>query len=448
MKRLLIPLLFASGVALAAEPALPPPVLPPPPLPKAGLLSIPEVPVSELRTYGTGIPLAEFLRITLGEMAHRPYLLTPDAASAGQFVAADLTRFKKRDPLPLVREVLAGLGFGMRDIEGVLFVERRHEADKPKPPQDLYVYQPKHRAVGSLASYFSMFPSLTFSYASGIATRTPLPDAAPTVGGAGPGGDPAAAGSSLSTGATTYSQTNKDPSFLVVKGPAVDLAAFKSFLAQVDIPVPEVVLRAYVFEVRDAENRDSAVSLVLNLLDGKLGVSLGATSSAGDALRLSLPNITLAVNALTGDSRVRLVSSPVLRAADGTTASATIGTDTPTLGSIVSSNGSTQQSVSYQSAGVLLSVSPRILEDSIRLTVSQELSSFVKTDTGLADTPTKLRRAFKSDLIAKNGEALLLGGLSETQQSEAKQGNFLWFGSSSKSSSSSEIVVLLKVERL
>lgn len=446
MKRLLIPLLFASGVALAAEPALPPPVLPPPPLPKAGLLSIPELPVSELRTYGTGIPLAEFLRITLGEMAHRPYVLTPDAASAGQFVAADLTRFKKRDPLPLVREVLAGLGFGMRDIEGVLFVERRHETDKPKPPQDLYVYQPKHRAVGSLASYFSMFPGLTFSYASGIATRTALPDAAPAVGGISPGGDLAA--SSFSTGATTYSQTNKDPSFLVVKGPAAELYSFKAFLAQVDIPVPEVVLRAYVFEVRDSENRDSAVSLVLNLLDGKVGVSLGAASTSGDALRLSLPNVTLAVNALTGDSRVRLVSSPVLRAADGTTASATIGTDTPTLGSIVSSNGSTQQSVSYQSAGVLLSVSPRILEDTIRLTISQELSSFVKTDTGLADTPTKLRRAFKSDVIAKNGEALLLGGLSETQQSEAKQGSFLWFGSSSKSSSSSEIVVLLKVERL
>lgn len=192
------------------------------------------------------------------------------------------------------------------------------------------------------------------------------------------------------------------------------------------------------------------MKLVADLLGGRVGFSLGgaASSTTPDALRLTLPNVSLAVSALAADSRVRLVSSPVLRAADGTTASATIGTSTPTLGAIVSQNGSTQQSVAYQEAGVLLSVSPRVLEDSIRLTISQELSSFVKTDTGLSNTPTKLRRAFKSDVIARDGEALLLGGLTEAQTSDAKQTSFFGLGSASKSTSSSEVVVLLTATRL
>ena len=118
------------------------------------------------------------------------------------------------------------------------------------------------------------------------------------------------------------------------------------------------------------------------------------------------------------------------------------------MGSIVTYSGTSQQSVTYQSAGVLLNISPRILQESIRLLIWQELSSFVKTDTGLATTPTKLRRAFRSDVVARHGEVILLGGLSEFNQSQIKQGGFLGLGSTSKLDSQSEIVVLLQVQRL
>jgi type II secretory pathway component GspD/PulD (secretin) len=385
--------------------------------------------------------LPEFLRITLGELARRPYVLSPDVSSSNLMIAADLTRAKLKDPLPLVRELLLAQGLSMRDVSGVLLIEKSTgDLSKPKAPAEVYIYKPRHRTVGSMSSYFGLFPDLTFSYSSGVSVRSPSPALAAT-GGA------ATQASSVMTGATTFSATDADPSFLVVKGPADSLTVFKSFLADLDVPIPEVMLKAYVFEVRDTSSQDSAVSLLASMLNGKVGFSAGAPV-AGDALRLTLPNLSVAIKSLTADSRVRLVSAPILRAADGTTASATIGTDTPTLGSIVSQNGSTQQSVSYQSAGVLLSVSPRILDDSIRLSISQELSSFVNTDTGLSGTPTKLRRAFKSDVIARSGEALLLGGLSEAQESSGRSKSFRFFGSDSSSTSSSEIVVLIQVERL
>jgi hypothetical protein len=43
---------------------------------------------------------------------------------------------------------------------------------------------------------------------------------------------------------------------------------------------------------------------------------------------------------------------------------------------------------------------------------------------------------------------ILLGGLSEFNQSQIKQGGFLALGSTSKLDSRSEIVVLLQVQRL
>lgn len=434
----LIALFCAASSAFAGPPspvAAPPTlVLPPPP-------SLPSN-AQDLQTFGGGIPLPEFLRITLGDMGHRAYVLAPDAAQSQAFISADFTRVKLKDPVPVVSSVLEGLGLVIHEVSGVLLIERARKAEEAaaKAPSEMFIYHPKHRPVGSLSSYFSLFPDLKFSYSAGLSVRTATPSSTAPVqqGGAVP--------QTMSSGATTFSALDQDPSFLVAQGSAADLAKLKSALAELDVPVPEVMLKAYVFEVRDNSSSDSAVAFMASLLGGKFGVSAGSVT--GDALRLTLPNLSVAIQSLTADSRVRLVSSPTLRASDGTTASATIGTDTPTLGSIVTQNGSSQQSVSYQSAGVILNVSPRILDDSIRLSISQELSSFVNTDTGLTSTPTKLRRAFKSDVVARSGEALLLGGLSEAQETTSKSKSFHWFGADSDSKSSSQIVVLLQVDRL
>jgi type II secretory pathway component GspD/PulD (secretin) len=263
-------------------------------------------------------------------------------------------------------------------------------------------------------------------------------------GAAGPYGAPTYNTPSFSSNAPAIT----DPSLLVVRGPAREIALFQAFMERVDIPVPEVQLRVYVLEVRDSENRNSAVQLLLNLLSGQLTAQVGALPTETNRLFLGGRDISLAISRLTADSRVRLVSSPTLRAADGSTASVTIGTDTPTLGSIVTFSGAVQQSVSYQSAGVLLNVSPHILNDTIRLMIWQELSSFAKTETGLTTTPTKLRRAFRTDVVARNGEVLMLGGLSESTQINNRQRGLFGLGSSSNENSSSEIVVLLQVLRL
>ena len=239
-----------------------------------------------------------------------------------------------------------------------------------------------------------------------------------------------------------------DPSLLVVRGYPRDIELLQAFMEKVDVPVPEVQLRMYVLEVRDQTSRTSAVQLLFNLLSGQITLTAGTGVSESNRLFLGGQDLSAAISRLTNDSRVRLVSSPTLRAADGSTASVTIGTDTPTLGSIVTFSGAVQQSVSYQSAGVLLNVSPHILNDTIRLMIWQELSSFAKTETGLSTTPTKLRRAFRTDVVARSGEVLMLGGLSESSQTENRQRGLLGLGSRSNETTSSEIVVLLQVLRI
>lgn len=357
---------------------------------------------------------------------------------------------------------------------------------------ELWIYTPRNRPLHSLMAYFHLFPRVSFSHGLTTGAATPAPTAAlaqnghvnglmapaagigsPAVGGSAATGLPSAwpglgssgsyglqaqpwsaspsawGGSAYNTPSFTGTATAiSDPSLLVVRGLPQDIAQVQAFMEKVDIPVSEVQLRVYVLEVRDTENRSSAVQLLLNLLDGQLSATTGAATDVGNRLVLGGRDFSLALSRLTGDSRVRLVSSPTLRATDGSTASVTIGTDTPTLGSIVTFSGAVQQSVSYQSAGVLLNVSPHILNESIRLLIWQELSSFAKTETGLTTTPTKLRRAFRTEVVARHGEVIMLGGLSESSDVDNRQRGLLGLGSRSREQTSSEVVVLLQVLRL
>lgn len=397
--------------------------LPPPPPPvrslplSPGVAALPDAPPDGFRTYGDGLPLREYLKLALGDLAKVPYVLTSDVLAADSLIAADLSRLKTagaKTILSVVSESLASSGFALRKYEGVYFVER---SGLPPRDSELFVYTPRHRSVSDLAGYFPMFERLRF-------TTTPAQTD------------------------TAYSGVDRDPGRLVVRGPSSDIAAFKELLAQVDTPAGQVVINAHIIEVREVDSRDAAISVLLDLLRTDVSVSSTAPGiAATDVLRLVIPNLSVSISNLTTDSRVRLLSSPVLRASHGSTASAVVGTETPTLGAIVSQNGATQQSVSYQSSGVILRVSPRIFDESVRLDIEAELSSFVKTETGLATTPTKLRRSFKSDVIATPGEALLLGGLSESSETASRSSGWFSFARS-RGETSSQVVVLLQVDKL
>ncbi|MFN5699865.1 MAG: type II secretion system protein GspD [Betaproteobacteria bacterium] len=459
---------------------LPAPILPRAILPINGSRALSAAPVAAAPGQVT---LAEFLRTTLGESGRQAYVLMPSASVHPIVITADLSHFRGADPLPLVRQVLSNLGLTITEVSGVLVIHPETAPGGNPMDQELWVYTPKHRTIAALAGYFPLFTRLTFNYsASAVAHSTDFATTDPygthsrwayegqtpatggpslDIGGAVLTGQATGYGASVSalvpqsmaTGFNTSpfndpSQAAVPPNFLVVRGYPNDVQLLKSFLEQVDIQVPEVLLQAYVMEVRDTQSKDTAVQLIFSLLEGRLSGNMGTAAGDLSVLRLGGRDMALSIGRLTSDSRVRLISSPVLRASDGSVASVTIGTDTPTLGSIITYSGSSQQSVTYQSAGVLLNISPRILQESIRLLIWQELSSFVKTDTGLATTPTKLRRAFRSDVVARSGEVILLGGLSEFNQSQIKQGGFLGLGSTSKLDSQSEIVVLLQVQRL
>lgn len=384
---------------------------------------------SGLKSYGPGLPLPTFLQIALGDVLAKPYVLAPEVAASTSLISVDLTLFEGGDTLSLLKRVLAPLGFIVRDVEGVLFVDSRVESDEPTIPSRIFVYEPSHREPVDLAAYSSLFPNLQFSF----------------------GGVPSGGAQNWKDRDISYSSFSPSipggSSYLVVRGDTPSLNEFKSFLNEVDTAVREVILRTYVLEVRDTENRDSAVNFVLSTLGGGVSTLPGGFQGGASGVRLALPSLSLSIQKLTSDSRVNLLSSPVLRASSGSMASARIGTDIPAVDSILTDGGQSQQSVSYQSAGVLLSIAPRVYGDSVHLEINQELSSFAPTELGFKEAPTKLSRSFASKVVAKPGEVILLGGLTDVIETETKSKGF-FSRSKSKVKTYSELVVMIGVEVL
>lgn len=104
-------------------------------------------------------------------------------------------------------------------------------------------------------------------------------------------------------------------------------------------------------------------------------------------------------------------SSPLRITQSNTSVSFSVGSDVPVLGQVSYAGDKPVQSVEYRSGGVILSVQPHIRQELIELTIDQQLSNFAKTETGVNNSPTLIKRQVNTQVSVADGDIILLGGL-------------------------------------
>lgn len=147
------------------------------------------------------------------------------------------------------------------------------------------------------------------------------------------------------------------------------------------------------------------------------------------------------------DSRFTVVSAPRLRVKNNASASFSVGSDVPVLGSVTVNNNTTTQSVEYRSSGVLFNVTPSIKSRTMDLKIQQQLSNFVTTETGVNNSPTLIKRDVTTEVSLADGDIILLGGLAEQKDSKASSG-WSFFGSRTSESNKTDIMVMLQVRKV
>jgi general secretion pathway protein D len=134
------------------------------------------------------------------------------------------------------------------------------------------------------------------------------------------------------------------------------------------------------------------------------------------------------LQAIGGDTRLKIVSSPSLMVIDNQKAQIQVGSRVPTLssqqtGSSIGTSAGVISSIQYLDTGILLTVTPRVNAGGrITLEVSQEVSEAAATETSGIDSPTITKRTAQSVVTTQSGETLVFAGLIQNKRTFSTSG--------------------------
>lgn len=454
-------LLFASSVFAAGAPPLPTlpgfgasAPLPAGPVPVAPLDSLPSVPLKPLPRVKGGafdlryVSVGQLIDLLYGDAMHVPHVIDSEVLQDGRLVSFQYDG-KSGDLRSFVKVFLDSQGFKVETRDGVDFVSRKTASEVKAPDRETFVYRPRYRTADYLAKALQPLFSGRMTAAAGGASALPVGDVAQV---------PVSASGVTAAPARPVALPLARPSIsaadeLVFSGEASEIRDLKKVIAELDREAGEVVVRGWVYEVSDINSRNSAFSIAASVLGAKLGFSNGSTDADPTALRFSSTVLDAAISALDADSRFKQVSDPHVRVVSGERVRLNVGAQVPTLGSISyqGQSGTPVQSVEYQDAGLIFDVLPVVLGDAIQVRLSEQLSSFVATTTGVNNSPTKNTREMSTVVNMKDGEVIVLGGLVQDQETSSRNSigwlpRFLDGKSGSKGRT--EVLLVLQVSKV
>jgi general secretion pathway protein D len=197
--------------------------------------------------------------------------------------------------------------------------------------------------------------------------------------------------------------------------------ALLPLIRRLDVPPKQILLEATIAEVSLTGEFANGVEFAFR--DDKL--------SGGTLGRLGLPSAGLALNWIenatdevrlrlqASDSRVNVLSKPILVVRDGVPASISVGNDVPTVGATASDpiqSNRTITTVLYRKTGLNLTIVPTInAQGLVVMEISQTISNTVPGSSGVSGAPTFFDRSVVTEVVARSGQSVLLAGLiSET----------------------------------
>lgn len=239
---------------------------------------------------------------------------------------------------------------------------------------------------------------------------------------------------------------------LVVESNEAGLARAAQVLREIDKPPQQILIEAKILSI--TLDQDQAFGVDWNrVFNGNASDTVGATGFATTVgprffLNVVNNNIEAHLTALSNKGRVHTLATPRLLALEDQEATTTVGDEigyklTTTI------NNVTSESIQFLDTGVILRVTPSIDADGrILMKVHPEVS----TGTVSSGIPSKNTTEVSTELVAKDGQPVLIGGLIKNASNYQRQGVPLLadlpligrvFSSTDDSGTSTETIVLI-----
>jgi len=271
---------------------------------------------------------------------------------------------------------------------------------------------------------------------------------------------------SAAKSATLAGQVNIVPdertNSLLVRASAADFGILQEAVDELDIRPLQVLIEVMIVEVRRDRTFSFGADLFLPAQPADHGNGTVDASSVGAGLGdiiIHLMNLghadinaTLRAAATKGD--VQIVSRPVLLASNNTEARLLVGSQVPFIQvsrSLPTDTPTRDQVVQYQDVGTKLTIRPTINQDGyVSLLIQQEVNQ--ATTEVLFDAPVISTREAATQVLVKDGQTIVLGGLRDKQKSANQSGIPILshipilgglFGSADRSTSETELYLFL-----
>jgi general secretion pathway protein D len=248
---------------------------------------------------------------------------------------------------------------------------------------------------------------------------------------------------------------------LLVRASQADFEVIRAAVEQIDIRPLQVLIEVLIVEAR----RDRSFSLGAEIFVPPQNVGDNGTVSGtltggglGDLviriLNLGKANVDAVIRAAASKGQVDIVSRPVLLASNNVEARFLVGSQRPFVQvSRVqpTDNASRDQVVQYRDVGTKLTVRPTINQEGyVSLLIQQEISN--ATGETQFDAPVISTREAATQVLVRDGQTIVLGGLSD-KQSDRQQGGIPilsgipilggFFGRASRRSTTTELYLFL-----
>jgi general secretion pathway protein D len=252
---------------------------------------------------------------------------------------------------------------------------------------------------------------------------------------------------------------------LLVRANRSDFELVRAVVRQLDVRPLQALIEVLIAEVRrDRGLTFGASSALPATAVGKGGATMTAVTGAspspglGDfvlrVMGVGGIEVEAALRAASERGDVRILSRPVILTANNERAEIVVGTQRPfvQLSRALPTDAAVRdQIVQYRDVGTKLSVRPTIGGDgSVQLEVMQEVSS--ATSETQFNAPVIATRSVQTHLLARDGQTIALGGLTDRQHDSSRSGVPLlssipllggFFGRSSSRTTETELFVFL-----
>jgi len=364
-------------------------------------------------------------------------------------------RVTLQTPGPVDRGRLVSLLRGLIESQNLEFTEdssfyriSTKTADRPsgRPavsndsgPVQLFVIRLRHaRAADVAATVNQLFGGTgAFSGQSGLSAgtlsdelrRNAVPLVPPAGAQAAPN-QPNVRQSSLSGSVTIVPDelTNS----LLVRASQRDYDVMKEAVDQLDIRPLQVLIEVLIVEARQDRSFSFGTSFFLpqQSIDKGNGTAGGDWIGAGlgdlviQIMKLGRANIDATVSAAASRGDVEIISRPVLLASNNQEARFLVGSQRPFVQvsrSLPTDTPTRDQVIQYRDVGTKLTVRPTINQDGyVSLLIQQEINQ--ATSEVQFDAPVISTREAVTQVLVKNGQTIVIGGLRDQQKDRTQGG--------------------------